>query len=487
MTHSRDAGFLDRRRAGVLLHPTSLPSRTLGSDAYRFVDFLSACGMSVWQFLPLGPTHGEFGSPYQCLSVHAGNPQLISVQALIDQGWLRSSDPARNEGIETVIAAAHRQFSSSASAQQRAQYDEFLRHHSYWLDDYALFTALRREAGNRQWKDWEPALRDREPQALAQARSRLSQQIDQARFEQFTFYQQWHQLKRYANERNILLFGDMPIFVAHDSADVWVNRDQFAIDANGEMRNMAGVPPDYFSATGQLWGNPHYNWDVMTIDDFRWWRLRFRSQADMMDVLRIDHFRGFEAFWEIPAGEKTAINGRWVQAPGDALFTSIRSHFPKLRIVAEDLGIITAEVEALRKRHGFPGMKILQFAFDSDSRNPYLPHNCSVDSVVYTGTHDNDTTQGWFNTLSPELKKRVYEYFGTPSDSIPWLLIRAAFATVSQLAIVPMQDLLALDGGHRMNTPGTVKDNWKWNYRWDQVDPGLSARVRALVEMYSRA
>jgi 4-alpha-glucanotransferase len=486
MSQHNDSGLLDRRRAGVLLHPTSLPGRTLGSDAYRFVDFLSACGMSVWQFLPLGPTHGRFGSPYQCLSVHAGNPQLISAQTLVDQGWLRAADVSRNGDIDATLVAALRQFVSGASAQQRALYDEFRRQHAYWLDDYALFSALRRESGSRHWKDWDPPLRDREPEALAAARIRCASQIDQARFEQFVFFHQWHQLKRYANERNVLLFGDMPIFVAHDSADVWVNRDQFAIDANGELRTMAGVPPDYFSKTGQLWGNPHYDWQTMMVDDFRWWRLRFRGQAEMMDVLRIDHFRGFEAFWEIPAGEKTAMNGRWVQAPGDALFTSIRAHFPRLRIVAEDLGIITAEVEALRVRHGLPGMKILQFAFDSDARNPYLPHNCAVDSVVYTGTHDNDTTVGWFDTLSAEARHRVYDYFGSPPEPMPWLLNRAALASVARLAIIPMQDLLGLDGAHRMNTPGTVENNWRWNYRWDQVDPGLAARVRALVENYGR-
>jgi 4-alpha-glucanotransferase len=310
--------------------------------------------------------------------------------------------------------------------------------------------------------------------------------MEQVRFEQFVFFRQWHRLKHHANERGVLMFGDLPIFVAHDSADVWAHRDQFAVHADGSLVTVAGVPPDYFSETGQLWGNPHYDWSRMAVDNFRWWKQRFRSQAELMDLLRVDHFRGFEAYWEIRAGAKTAVEGRWVKAPGDALFTTLRAHFPRLRIVAEDLGIITPEVNALRFRHGFPGMKVLQFAFDGGADNPYLPHNCEIDSVVYTGTHDNATTVGWFSGLTERQRKHVYGYLGNPQDAMPWVLIRAALASVARLAVVPMQDLLALDNAHRMNTPGTVEDNWRWRFDWDQIDPGLAARVRALVEMYGR-
>lgn len=482
----RRHGFLDRRRAGVLLHPTSLPSGTLGDDAYRFVDFLAASGFGVWQFLPLGPTHGEFGSPYQCLSVHAGNPWLIDARALVREGWVSEQDIKSTADFHALLARARAGFENTAAPQLRNDYAMYLHANAHWLDDYALFQALRRACGNKHWIDWDTPLRDRDTYALAAARAQHAESIELVRFEQFVFHRQWKRLKDYANKKDVLLFGDMPIFVAHDSADVWAQRDQFYVDAHGHLLSMAGVPPDYFSSTGQLWGNPHYNWDAMIVDDFRWWRQRCRGQAVWMDILRIDHFRGFEAYWEIPAGAQTAIDGRWVKAPGDALFTSVCTQFPQMKVVAEDLGIITPEVTALRHRHGFPGMKILQFAFDSDASNPYLPHNCTVGSVAYTGTHDNDTTVGWYNTLSPESRTRVAEYLGHPSEAMPWPLIRAALECVSQLAVIPMQDLLALDGSHRMNTPGTVEGNWRWRYQWQQVDPGLVTRMRTMLELYRR-
>ncbi len=476
------APFLDRRRAGVLLHPTSLPSGDIGADAYRFVDFLAAAGFSVWQFLPIGPTHGEFGSPYQCLSVHAGNPQLISAALLVEEGWLGAEAATGAQRLQR----AHDGFTRAASQQARDEYAEFRRAHAPWLEDYALYQALRGAHRQIHWIAWPAPLRDRDAQALNDARTRLATAIEQIRFEQFVFFRQWRRLKDYANSKGVLLFGDLPIFVAHDSADVWAQRDQFAVDAHGQLQSMAGVPPDYFSSTGQLWGNPHYNWPGHVADGFGWWKQRFHRQIELMDLVRIDHFRGFEAYWEIPADASTAIDGRWVAAPGDALFATVRAHCPQLRIVAEDLGVITPEVTALRRKHGFPGMKILQFAFDGGAHNPYLPHGHEPDSAVYTGTHDNDTTLGWFNGLRDELKARVYEYLGTPHEAMPWPLIRAALASVSQLAVIPMQDALALDGAHRMNTPGTVAGNWRWRFTWEQVGPHIAQRLRGMAEMYGR-
>ena len=474
--------FLDRRRAGLLLHPTSLPSGDLGADAYRFVDFLVAGGFSVWQFLPIGPTHGEFGSPYQCLSVHAGNPLLISAQLLVDEGWLGAEAAAGAQRLQR----ARDGFIRAASPQARSEYAEFCRVHAPWLDDYALYEALRGEQNRAHWVDWPAPLRDRDAQALKEARARLDTAVDQARFEQFVFFRQWQRLKDYANSKGVLFFGDLPIFVAHDSADVWAQREQFAVDAHGRLQSLAGVPPDYFSNTGQLWGNPHYHWPRHVAEDFRWWKLRFHSQIELMDLVRIDHFRGFAAYWEIPAGAVTAIDGRWVDAPGDALFSRVRAHCPELRIVAEDLGVITPEVTALRHKHGFPGMKILQFAFEGGAHNPYLPHYHEADSVVYTGTHDNDTTLGWFNALRDDLKARIYEYLGTPHEAMPWPLIRSALASVSQLAVIPMQDALALDAKHRMNIPGTVEGNWRWRFAWEQVGPQVAERLRNMVETYAR-
>jgi len=474
--------LLDRRRAGVLLHPTSLPSGDLGADAYRFIDFLVAGGFSVWQFLPIGPTHGEFGSPYQCLSVHAGNPLLISAQMLVDEGWLGAEAAAGAQRLQS----ARDGFTRAASPQARAEYAEFCRLHAPWLDDYALYQALRGEQNQTHWISWPAPLRDRTAKALKDARTRLAAAIEQVQFEQFVFFRQWRRLKDYANSKGVLMFGDLPIFVAHDSADVWAQREQFAVDAHGRLQSVAGVPPDYFSNTGQLWGNPHYHWPRHVAEDFRWWKQRFHSQIELMDLVRIDHFRGFAAYWEIPAGATTAIDGRWVDAPGDALFAAVRAHCPQLRIVAEDLGVITPEVNVLRQKYGFPGMKILQFAFEGGAHNPYLPHYHQADSVVYTGTHDNDTTLGWFNALRDDLKARVYEYLGTPHEAMPWPLIRATLASVSQLAVIPMQDALALDGANRMNTPGTVEGNWRWRFTWEQVAPNIAGRLHTMVELYAR-
>nr|WP_240544914.1 4-alpha-glucanotransferase [Ectothiorhodospira shaposhnikovii] len=487
--------FLDRRRAGILLHPTSLPGSAaqgaLGHEAHRFIEFLEACGATVWQVLPLNQPHAG-GSPYQCMSVHAGHTGLICLEALRRRGWLAEEKPAHRElGLRNpfgciALQEARLGFEAHAGDDERAAFAAFKSHHGYWLEDYALYLGLKAEQGQAPWWEWPAPLRDREEGALAAARQRLESVLEQYRFEQFLFYDQLQAVKQHANRRGILLFGDMPIFVASDSADVWTHRRLFDLDARGLPNTVAGVPPDYFSATGQRWGNPHYHWRNMEADGFQWWIERISAALEMVDLIRIDHFRGFEAYWSIPADEETAINGHWVPAPGKALFDTLRERFGTLPLVAEDLGVITPEVEALREQNGLPGMKILQFAFEGGSANPYLPHHHQENSVVYTGTHDNDTTLGWYAACDETLQSRVREYLGFPDESMPWPLIRSALASVSRLAVLPMQDVLELDGHHRMNTPGTQEGNWCWRFSWEQVPDSLAGHLRHLMSLYGR-
>jgi 4-alpha-glucanotransferase len=483
---------LATRRAGILLHLTSLPGGgvcgTLGPEAYRFVDFLAAAGQSVWQFLPVGPTHDD-GSPYQCLSLHAGNPSYISAELLVSAGWLEASLaelPATPAILQRLLISAYQGFMQRAGEEDRRRFSEFVETNRHWLEDYALYVVLREAHHHVSWVGWPTGLRDRDPASLGAARKRYRDVLERTRFEQFVFSQQWRSLKEYANRHGVLLFGDLPIFVAHDSADVWAQRDYFQLDEAGRPTVVAGVPPDYFSATGQLWGNPHYRWERMEQDGFQWWVTRLKTQLHLFDLVRIDHFRGFEAYWEIPAGHDTAMSGRWVRAPGDALFDVLRRHFDPLPVVAEDLGLITPEVEALRLRHGFPGMKILQFAFDGGPTNPYLPHNHHHLAVVYTGTHDNDTSVGWYNALSADARNYVDDYLHSAGEPMPWSLMRAAMASVATLAMIPMQDVLALGSEHRMNTPGKPNGNWRWRFNWDQIDGGLASRLRHLCALYGR-
>ena len=480
---------LAQRRAGILLHITSLPGPGdrggLGGDARGFVDFLAAAGLSVWQTLPVGPTHND-GSPYQSLSLHAGDPTLISVEELIDTGWLSGEEAARLSSQEERLQRAWQGFQQRASDEDKRRHAEFVAAEQAWLEDYALFCVLRQEHHHAAWPDWPAPLRDRERAALDEARARHRDAIERIRFEQFIFFRQWSALKEYAHQHGVLLFGDMPIFVAHDSVDVWAQPDYFHLDGEGRPTVVAGVPPDYFSATGQRWGNPHYRWDRMQQDGFRWWIARVEAQLRLFDLVRIDHFRGFESYWEIPAAQQTAVEGRWVKAPGDELFHALRAHFDPLPLVAEDLGIITPEVEALRLRHGFPGMKILQFAFEGGAANPYLPHNYQSLAVVYTGTHDNDTTLGWYQSLSPELCGHIDEYVANTHETMPWPLIREALASVAVLAIVPMQDVLNLGSEHRMNRPGTSEGNWAWRFEWSQLGAEAAARLQRLTELYGR-
>ncbi len=475
------------RRAGIILHPTSLPGPhaqgNLGPEAYHFVEFLAANGLQVWQVLPLGPTHSD-GSPYQCLSVNAGNPCLISPELLQQEGWLEHFEV--NQPHTPLLHQACQRFTRQASATERKAFADFIKQQGHWLPDYALYQAVKNAHGGRSWLDWPVPLRDRDPHALDEARMQHDSVITQVCFEQFAFFRQWDALKRHANAHGVAMFGDMPIFVAHDSSDVWSRRDMYDLDADGQTRVVAGVPPDYFAEHGQRWGNPHYNWQRMRDDGFRCWRERMQTQLRLFDLIRVDHFRGFEAYWEIPAGLPTAEGGRWVKAPGDELFAALKQEFGRLPLVAEDLGLITPEVHALRKKYKLPGMKILQFAFDGDPRNPYLPPQHEVNSVVYTGTHDNDTTLGWFTKLRPEQKRYIYDYLGVPGEPMPWPLIRTALASVANLAILPMQDILTLGSEHRMNTPGTTHGNWQWRFDWAQITPDLPERLRHLTRLYNR-
>jgi 4-alpha-glucanotransferase len=495
MTHEEcdsPAECFGRRRAGVLLHITSLPAKgpcgDLGSEARHLVDFLADCGMSVWQMLPVGPA-GPDGSPYQTSSVHAGDPRLISLERVLEQGWLNAypldEEQLSEEGKQFGLSLSWEGFKERAEAEDKAAFKRFLRANAYWLEDYTLYQSLRQEL-ERGWWEWPEPLRDRHPGALAEARVRRQDSIEYLKYEQFLFFSQWQDLKTYANGRGVLLFGDMPIFVAHDSAEVWARPEDFDLEPDGSLRVVAGVPPDYFSDTGQRWGNPLYRWDRMRADDFAFWIDRMRTQLRLFDLVRIDHFRGFESYWEILASEQYAINGTWVEADGDTLFERLHEVFGALPLVAEDLGIITPEVDALRHRHGLPGMKVLQFAFSGDPDNPYLPFRHTRDSVVYTGTHDNDTTLGWYLTLDDDTRRYVDQFLGRSKEPMPWPMIRAALGSVASLAIVPMQDLLGLNGDHRMNLPGTAEGNWKWRFSWDQVEPDLAERMRRRVAMYGR-
>ena len=485
------APVLDHRRAGVLLHPTSLPGAgengTLGREALRFLDFLADAGLSVWQLLPLGPTHAD-RSPYQCLSAYAGNPRLVDFELLEEWGWLEPGAAARAIG-----GAERRHLLSDALAAFVARgggeaLDQFTAGQSVWLDPYALYVAIREAHQHRPWWQWPAALRDRDPDALKAAGKALADELALVRFEQYVFFRQWQKIRDEAGARGILLFGDLPIFVAHDSAEVWANRQYFDLDEQGQPRMVAGVPPDYFSQTGQRWGNPLYDWPRIAADGFRFWVDRLRAQFALFDLVRIDHFRGFQAYWEIPATAATAVNGRWVEAPGEALFETLARELGSVPVVAEDLGLITPEVEALRDRFRLPGMRVLQFGFDGDDGgdNPHRPHNHVRDCVVYTGTHDNDTSVGWFDSLPTEQRQLLRDYLGFPSEPMPWPLIRAALRSIAQLAVVPMQDLLGLDSRHRMNLPGSAEGNWSWRFDWGQLPPGLAARLRALVEEYGR-
>jgi len=502
------------RSSGILLHPTSLPGRfgigDLGDEAYRFADFLVAGGQSLWQVLPLGPT-GYGDSPYACYSAFAGNTLLISPERLFEEGLLTKEDleevpSAPSDRIDFELAhkikslildKAFASYQRSTDTELRSAFETFAEQNSSWLDDYALFRALKSAHGGAAWHEWDRPLVQRQPAALARARHDLHDQIEAHKFFQFLFFRQWFALKAYCNARDISVIGDIPIFVAQDSADVWTNPDQFKLDQDGHPLVVAGVPPDYFSATGQFWGNPLYNWDRMLADGFKWWIERVRATLQTVDIARVDHFRGFAACWEIPGSDKTAERGRWVEAPGRELFTAIRKALGELPIIAEDLGVITPDVEKLRDDFGFPGMRILQFGFSSDTTSTDLPHNYHHNVVVYTGTHDNDTTVGWFNSVAGAGSTRTaaqissernfcMKYLNTDGHEIEWDLIRSVLASVADTAVVLLQDLLGLGNEARMNLPNSTQGNWTWRFKEGALTSAHSERLREMTDTYGR-
>jgi 4-alpha-glucanotransferase len=505
------------RASGILLHPTSLPGRygigDLGQAAYNFVDFLYETGQSLWQVLPLGPT-GYGDSPYQCFSAFAGNPLLISLDALAEVGWLDESDlamvpdfPAERVEYGSVIEfktkllwRAHENFKVRATEEAQQDYLEFTNRAASWLEDYATFRAIKEEHAGAGWTQWEPYLRTREDKALHFFRENHAQQLSGQRFFQYLFFKQWVKLAHYANAKGIHIIGDVPIFVAHDSADVWAHPELFHLDETGQPTKVAGVPPDYFSETGQLWGNPLYRWDVLQQMGYHWWIERLRATLAQVDIVRLDHFRGFEKYWAVPAGETTAVNGQWEEGPGASLFKAFKKALAtkgQLPIIAEDLGLITAEVDKLREAFGFPGMRILQFSFDADPQaDEFKPYNYKPNSVVYTGTHDNDTAIGWFNagvgdstrTMEEVEAERAFvlKYLNSDGSEINWDLIRAALASVANTAIIPLQDVLGCGSEARMNVPARESGNWGWRYEAAQLTPELRTRLKEMTNVYGR-
>ena len=488
------SSWIDRRRAGILLHVTSLSGPfacgVLGREARDFVDAMASGGFGVWQFLPLGPTHAH-GSPYESQSSFAGNPRLLDLRDCVERGWLsKEACDAVMHGRLDRDAALHMAAAAFwvEAQQDKALHDDiraFCTEQATWLNDYALFATIKTIRSGEPWWLWPAPLRHRKPAALKVLENTHAEHIRHIEFEQFLFARQWQRLKRHAERRGVLLFGDLPIYAAHDSADVWANQQYFTVNDAGLCEEVAGVPPDYFSETGQRWGNPLYRWDILMSDDFGWWIDRIQAQLARMHLLRIDHFRGLEAYWAIPGEQQDGRIGEWRPAPGDALLTCMEQRLGRLPLVAEDLGMITPEVHALRKRFGLPGMKVLQFAFDGDPDNPYLPAHHEPDSVVYTGTHDNDTTLGWFQGLDEATRACLGSYIGTSCDDMPWPLVEMALASPSLLAVIPMQDILALDGTHRLNTPGTLDGNWSWRMR-SMPEAARWQRALALIRKHHR-
>ena len=490
------------RSAGILLHPTSLPGKfgigDLGPSAYHFVEFLKAAGQTLWQVFPLGPT-GYGDSPYQCFSAFAGNPLLISPEFLHRDGLLSEADLAHPHKYNAhkidfgsvielktkLLRKAFHNFSKSKNISDECK--EFCSKNEYWLEDYALFMAAKSHHGGVQWTEWDASIAFRKD--LNTWKKKLADEIKYQKFVQYTFHKQWTALREFVHQNGIKIIGDLPIFIAYDSADLWANKELFTVRKDGSLEFVAGVPPDYFSATGQLWGNPLYKWKEMEKDDFLWWRRRISNLLTMVDIVRIDHFRGFDAFWEIPGDAETAINGRWVKAPGHKLFNAIKKSLGVLPIIAEDLGVITDSVEELRDHFGFPGIKILQFGLGEDGDKKFLPHNHIKNCVVHTGSHDNETTHGF---LESERHKNsgVYEwaqkYFNYYGDNLTYELIRAAYQSPANICVIPMQDILNLGNEARMNYPGRPGGNWTWRFTWNQVSNDLASWYKQMTIMFER-
>jgi len=488
--------IFQRRRCGVLLPNTALPVKIPSKinrygafdSAYQFIDWAQSAGITVWQLLPLGPTQSD-RSPYLCLSSLAGNTDNIGLHWLQQSGLLKPCNSLMNNSAchAKSLEMAYTEFTQmSDNSSWHLQYHRFCAESQPWLDNFALFMALRSQQSNQPWNRWPTELRDRHAKAVNRAQQTLYRPISRLKFYQFLFFKQWAEIRQYAHSKGIFLFGDMPLFVAYNSADVWANRRYFKLEEDGLPLVVAGVPPDYFSPDGQRWGNPHYNWQTLQEDDFSWWIQRIRLHLQMYDLLRIDHFRGLESAWEIPASSNTAKQGHWQTAPGAALLDALIKALPNLPLVAEDLGLITPEVIALRHHFRLPGMAVLQFAFDSDDHNPYLPHNLNQNTVLYTGTHDNDTSLGWYLSLSDHQRTVVTDYLQSDIDNVPEALIEAALASVARLVVLPLQDMLRLNSEHRTNTPGTTCNNWLWHFEWPQLSIEVAQQYRALNYVHNR-
>ncbi len=491
------------RGSGILLHPTSLAGGfgigDFGPEAFRFVDFLARAGQKYWQILPLGPT-GYGDSPYQSFSAFAGNTLLIAPEKLIEDGLLAADDIASKPEFPVdktdfgavfkwkseLLPRAFANFVNSANVDLAARFDGFCRENAFWLDDYALFQSLRKSQEYKPWYKWPDGVRSRESSELINAAEQLSAEIAAEKFFQFLFFCQWFEVKNYANKNGVSVIGDIPIFVALDSADVWCNQDKFKLNEDGTAEFVAGVPPDYFSETGQLWGNPIYDWEAMRRDNFGWWSARVAFALRMTDIVRLDHFIGFVRNWEVPGGDKTAENGEWLDVPGRDLFLALRASLGELPVIAEDLGAMTEEVAKLRDDLGFPGMLILENAFGGDARNQDLPHNHIRHCVAYAGTHDNDTAIGWYRSVPKNIRQHCRKYLHSNGREIHWDMIRAVMGSVADVAIFQMQDVLGLGSEARMNTPATTSGNWQWRLSPEALTDDLSSRLGKLAEMYGR-
>lgn len=496
---------VDKRYSGILLHPTSLPSQygigDMGQGAYEFVDFLEKAGQTLWQVLPLGPT-GYGDSPYQSYSVFAGQTLLISPEKLEEQGLLSRDVLNAHPSFDAkqvkygdvlnwkteIFTKAYEAFLKTEDKELLNAYEAFLKEHAFWVDDYAFYMAMRSENGNQGWLTWDKELQKPTAKIRKEWEEKLADKIGYQKFLQFEFYKQWGELKAYANEKGISIVGDMPIFVSVDSSDVWANKELFALDSKGYPTEVAGVPPDYFSATGQLWGNPLYDWKEHKKQGYKWWIARIKTQFTQVDYLRIDHFRGFESYWAVPAGEETAVNGQWKKGPGVELFNAIKKELgDDMQIFAEDLGVITPEVEVLRDECGFPGMKVLQFGFEAWPHDPFYPHNFkTTNCICYTGTHDNDTTIGWYGSVKEEARDRVRRYLNCDGGNVSWDFIRLAMSSIAKYAIYPMQDVLKLGSEARMNVPGVLGANWAWRFEKEDLQEWHAIELKKMTQLFNR-
>lgn len=491
------------RSSGILLHPSSLPGPygigDMGPEAYRWVNFLSATGSNLWQILPLGPT-GYGDSPYQCFSAFAGNPLLVSPELLIAEDLLHPDD-IKDDGnfsddrVEFgavipykygILDRSYRHFQENGSLEIQSDFTRFKKTESEWLDDFTIFMAIKDEFGGGSWIEWPVQFRRRDPGVLSKFREDHQVAIDRHAYRQYLFFRQWSKLRDYAHNQDIKIIGDIPIFVAHDSADVWSHPELFFLDRDGNPTVVAGVPPDYFSPTGQLWGNPLYRWDIHAADDYAWWLSRFKAVLSTVDIVRLDHFRGFAGYWEILAGEETAIRGRWVPGPGKHFLYKLKEVLGDLPIIAEDLGVITKDVDDMRETFGLPGMKILVFAFDGDASNTFLPHHYTRDFVVYTGTHDNDTVLGWYKRVEEPERDYARKYLARDGHDISWDLIRMGWASVAVFALAPMQDFLSLGNRARMNYPSKLGGNWVWRMPSEALSEPLRRRIAKMNTIYGR-